>query len=70
MCLVDSMASKYGMLPTEVLDKATTMDVQIHFNVEAYRDDERTKASGKPVDLNKQYTQEELTAVWQRSRSQ
>tara|TARA_R110002020_G_scaffold165931_4_gene353745 strand:+ start:638 stop:850 length:213 start_codon:yes stop_codon:yes gene_type:complete len=70
MCLVDSMASKYGMLPTEVLDKATTMDVQIHFNVEAYRDDERAKASGKPVDLNKQYTQEELTEVWQRSRSQ
>jgi hypothetical protein len=70
MCLVDSMASKYGMLPTEVLKKANTQDVQIHFNVEAHRDDERQKASGKPVDLNKQYDQEELQEIWQRSRSQ
>ena len=70
MLLVDSMASKYGMLPTDVIRKATTQDVQIHFNVEAFRDDERQKASGKPVDLNKQYTEEELQEVWQKSRSQ
>ncbi len=70
MLLVDSMASKYGMLPTDVIRTATTQDVQIHFNVEAYRDDERTKASGKAVDLNKQYTQEELQEIWQKSRSQ
>ena len=70
MLLVDSMASKYGMLPTDVIRNATTQDVQIHFNVEAFRDDERQRASGKPVDLNKQYTQEELQAVWQKSRSQ
>ena len=70
MLLVDSMASKYGMLPTDVIRKATTQDVQIHFNVEAFRDDERQKASGKPVDIGKQYTQEELQEVWQKSRSQ
>jgi len=70
MLLVDSMASKYGMLPTEVISNATTQDVQIHFNVEAYRDDERQRSSGKPVDLNKQYTQEELQDIWQKSRSQ
>ena len=70
MLLVDSMASKYGMLPTDVIRNATTQDVQIHFNVEAYRDDERQKASGKAVDLNKQYTEEELQEIWQRSRSQ
>ncbi len=69
MLMVDSMASKYGMLPTEVLERANTQDVLIHFNVEAYRDDERQKASGKPVDLNKQYTQEELQEIWQKSRS-
>lgn len=62
------MASKYGMLPTDVLRKATTQDVQIHFNVEAYRDDERTKASGGAVDISKQYTQEELQEIWQKSR--
>tara|TARA_R110000787_G_scaffold24037_4_gene68524 strand:- start:29 stop:241 length:213 start_codon:yes stop_codon:yes gene_type:complete len=70
MLLVDSMASKYGMLPTDVIRNATTQDVQIHFNVEAFRDDERQKASGKAVDLNKQYTEEELQEIWQRSRSQ
>ncbi len=48
MCLVDSMASKYGMLPTEVLKRADTQDVQIHFNVEAYRDEERQKAVRSP----------------------
>lgn len=70
MLLVDSMASKYGMLPTDVIRNATTQDVQIHFNVEAYRNDERQKASGNPVDLNAQYTQEELLEIWQKSRSQ
>lgn len=69
MLLVDSMASKYGMLPTEVLNNATTQDVQIHFNVEAYRDDERQRASGKQVDLNKQYSQQELQEIWQKSNS-
>lgn len=67
--MVDSMASKYGMLPTEVLERANTQDVLIHFNVEAYRDDERNMASGKAVDINKQYTQEELQEIWQKSRS-
>ena len=62
------MASKYGMLPTEVLERANTQDVLIHFNVEAYRDDERQKASGKSIDLNKQYTQEELQSIWQKSQ--
>tara|TARA_R110000851_G_C12990714_1_gene557279 strand:- start:108 stop:320 length:213 start_codon:yes stop_codon:yes gene_type:complete len=70
MLLVDSMAAKYGMLPTDVIRNATTQDVQIHFNVEAYRNDERQKASGNPVDLNAQYTQEELLEIWQKSRSQ
>ena len=70
MLMVDSMASKYGMLPTEVLERANTQDVLIHFNCEAYRADEQTKASGKAVDLNKQYTQEELQEIWQKSRSQ
>jgi len=70
MLLVDSMASKYGMLPTEVMSNATTQDVQIHFNVEAFKDDERQRASGKTPDLNKQYTQEELQDIWQKSRSQ
>ena len=32
MLMVDSMASKYGMLPTEVLERANTQDVLIHFN--------------------------------------
>tara|TARA_R110000822_G_scaffold63329_2_gene155634 strand:+ start:319 stop:525 length:207 start_codon:yes stop_codon:yes gene_type:complete len=68
MLMVDSMASKYGMLPTEVLERANTQDVLIHFNVEAYRDDERQKASGKSIDLNKQYTQEELQSIWQKSQ--
>lgn len=70
MLLVDSMASKYGMLPTDVIRNATTQDVQIHFNVEAYRNDERQRASGNPVDLDAQYSQEELLDIWQKSRSQ
>ena len=69
MFMVDSMASKYGLLPTEVLERANTQDVQIHFNVEAYREDERAKHSGEKVDLNKQYTEEELQEIWQKSRS-
>jgi hypothetical protein len=70
MILVDSMASKYGMLPTEVLARANTQDVQIHFNVEMQKAMERDKSSGKAVDYNKYYTTEELQEIWQKSRSQ
>jgi len=67
--LIDSMAEKYGMLPTEVLERASTQDVVIHWNVEQHKDIQRQKASGKPVDYNSQYTQEELKDIWQKSRS-
>jgi hypothetical protein len=66
MLVLDTMAQKYGMLPYQVLEQASTGDLQIHIAVERYR-----QIKNNPdMDLNKAYSQEELQEVWQRSQSQ
>ena len=65
MMIVDTMAQKYGMLPTQVLKEADTGDLQIHIAVEQHRD----KMRDPDYDKNKDYTQEELEEIWRRSKS-
>lgn len=60
------MAQKYGMLPMQVLEQANTIDLQIHVAVEQYRE----KMRDPDYDINKDYTQDELKEIWQKSRSQ
>ncbi len=64
--IVDTMAQKYGMLPTQVLKEADTGDLQIHIAVEQHRD----KMRNPDYDKNLDYNQEELQEIWQKSRSQ
>jgi len=64
--IVDTMAQKYGMLPMQVLAQANTGDLQIHIAVEQYRE----KMRDPDYDINKDYTQDELNEIWQKSRSQ
>jgi hypothetical protein len=62
--IVDTMAQKYGMLPMQVLEQANTGDLQIHIAVEQHRE----KLRDPDYDINKDYTQEELNEIWQKSR--
>lgn len=65
MMIVDTMAQKYGMLPTQVLKEADTGDLQIHIAVEQHRE----KMRNPDYDKNQDYTQEELQEIWQKSKS-
>ena len=65
MMIVDTMAQKYGMLPTQVLKEADTGDLQIHIAVEQHREKMRDPNYNK----NQDYTQEELQEIWQKSKS-
>lgn len=64
------MAAKYGMLPSEVLAKGTTQDIQIHIGAETYKERMRQKASGG--DVGSTYSQTEINEIysqWQKTRS-
>jgi len=59
--LVDTMAEKYHCLPSEILDKGSTLDIQIHVHSMTHQDRVRKKAKGE--DLTDTYSQDELIAM-------
>lgn len=66
------MASKYGMLPSEVLTKGNTFDMKFHITAEMHRDRQRTRQSGDVKDMAEKYTQSEIDEVyknWQNLKS-
>lgn len=56
--MVDSMAAKYGKLPTEILQHATTLDLEFHSHAETLRIREMKKSAGE--DISGTYTQAEI----------
>lgn len=52
------MAEKYHCLPSEILEKGSTLDIQIHVHSMTHQDRMRKKANGE--DLTDTYSQEEL----------
>ena len=44
--MIDTLAQKYGLLPSQVIQEATTYDLHVHIIAESYRDRQRAKASG------------------------
>ncbi len=57
------MAQQYGCLPTEILEKGTTLDIQIFTHVANFR--ERQSKLKKGEDINSTYSPEELQELWQ-----
>lgn len=43
------MAAKYGLLPTELLERATTLDLQFHYSAEIIKHREEKKRRGESV---------------------
>ena len=60
------MAQAYGMLPSEVLDKATTQDLMIYNNANMikYREDKKSKGES----ISDTYSQSELEAIWNKTK--
>tara|TARA_R110000803_G_scaffold87688_3_gene154578 strand:+ start:160 stop:384 length:225 start_codon:yes stop_codon:yes gene_type:complete len=69
--MLDALGERYGLLPSEVLCKASTLDLQIFDVAVAYRRKEQSKADGtynKTEDLKSQYSQQEMVELMERSR--
>ncbi len=52
------MAEKYHCLPSEILVKGSTLDIQIHVHSMTHQDRMRKKANGE--EITDTYSQEEL----------
>lgn len=68
MLVIDHMAEKYGMLPSELLEKATTHDLMIYNNANMIKLREDKKSRGE--NITDTYSQEELQAIWNKAKGQ
>lgn len=59
---IDDMAERYSMLPTDVLQKATTVDFMIYYNANLIKIREDKKSRGESI--NDTYTQSEIEEVY------
>jgi len=62
--LIDSLAERYGMLPSQVLNTATTFDMFILDTAVSYRNAliEKEQQQGQPIDPSS-YSQEDLLKI-------
>ncbi len=62
LCLIESMAERYGMLPSDILDRGTTQDIMIYNNAHIIRVREEKKARGESIADT--INQSELDDIW------
>ena len=65
--MLDALGERYGYLPSEVLSKATTMDLTIFDVAVAYKTKQIKKQSGD-YDINDEYSQTELQDIMDKTR--
>jgi len=65
MIMIDSIAERYGLLPSEVLARATTLDLHITDAAMSYRTYQQRRAQGEAAE---EYTTAELTAMMENFR--
>lgn len=62
--LIDTMAERYGILPSEVMSRATTFDMFVADTAIGYRNYLNDKASGKAsIYKPESYSQDELLSI-------
>lgn len=64
--LIDSMAEKYGMLPTQILATGNTTDIEFHIHAETLKVRQQKRARGE--DISDTYTQAEIAEVYSKWR--
>lgn len=60
--MVNEMAERYGMLPSQILREATTHDLQLFTIANKIKEREMKKARGESI--NDTYSQEELNKMY------
>ena len=66
--MVDAMAERYSVLPSDVLSKGNTLDLLIFDASNSYRKYQQDKASGKPL-KTEDFSQEELKSILEEARN-
>lgn len=62
--LIDTMAERYGLLPSEVMQRANTFDLFVTDTAIGYRNHINDRANGKTTAYNPQdYTQDDLLTM-------
>jgi hypothetical protein len=64
--VINDMAEKYGMLPSEVLEKATTHDLMIYNNANMIALRDQKKAKGESI--SDTISQTELNQIWENTK--
>ena len=49
---MDRLGERYGLLPSEVLERATTLDITVMDISLSYEQSRRDRAEGKPAQIN------------------
>jgi len=62
------MAQAYGMLPSEILEKATTQDLMIYNNANMikYREDKKSRGES----ISDTFSQSQLDDIWNKTKGQ
>lgn len=69
--LIDTMAERYGLLPSEVVKRANTFDVFVADTAIGYRNYLTDKANGKTAQYNpEEYSQDDLMKILQEERGE
>ena len=63
---LDTMAERYKMLPSELMNRATTFDIYIMDAALSYHEHRRKLSEGKVAET---YSTEELQQIMQKARS-
>lgn len=69
--LIDTMAERYGMLPSQVMQNANTFDVFVTDTAIGYRNYIQDKANGKDTAYNpSDYSQDDLLSILKETRGE
>jgi hypothetical protein len=69
--MIDAMAERYGMLPTDIMDRATTFDLFVYDTIVGYKNaqiEKENEANGGPKAAASLVSEERLLAAVKRTK--
>ena len=67
---IDGLGKRYGMLPSEVLDRSNTFDLYIMDMAMTFENYHHKKAMNNGMDPTPDYTTDELLAIFNKNKDQ
>jgi hypothetical protein len=67
---IDGLGKRYGMLPSEVLDRSNTFDLYIMDMAMTFENYHHKKAMNNGMDPTPEYTTDELLAMFNKNKDQ